>query len=52
MPHNVKTAAMVNEAIRRLRNTSRSLSWAVKAEILTRFSNDLRMSGYDESFRE
>ena len=25
MPHNVKMATMVNEAIRRLRNTSRSL---------------------------
>ena len=52
MPHNVKMATMVNEAIRRLRNTSRTLPWATKAEILTRFSNDLRVSGYNQQFRE
>ena len=52
MPHNVKMATMVNEAIRRLRNTSRSLPWATKVDILTRFSNDLRLSGYNQQFRE
>ena len=52
MPHNVKMATMVNEAIRRLRNTSRTLPWATKAAILTRFSNDLRISGYNQQFRE
>ena len=52
MPHNVKMATMVNEAIRRLRNTSRSLPWKTKADILTRFSNDLRISGYNQQFRE
>ena len=52
MPHNVKMANLVNEAIRRLRNTSRSLPWEVKAKIITRFSNDLRMSGYNQQFRE
>ena len=45
-------ATMVNEAIRRLRNSLRSLPWAVKADILRRFSNDLRMSGYNQQFRE
>ena len=39
--HNVKMATMVNEAMRRMRNT-----------ILTRFSNDLRVSGYNQQFRE
>ena len=52
MPHNVKMATMVNEAIRSLRNTSRSLPWATKAGILMRFSNDLRLSGYKQKFRE
>ena len=49
MPHNVKMATMVNEA---LRNTSRALPWEVKARILTMFSNDLRISGYNQQFRE
>ena len=41
MPHNVKMATMVNEAVRRLRNTSRSLPWKTKADILTRFAGPL-----------
>ena len=52
MPHNVKMATMVNEAIRRLRNTSRSIPWSLKAQILTKFANDLRVSGYNQQFRE
>ena len=51
MPNSVKQAAMANEALRRLRNTSTSLPWEVKVEILTKFSNDLRISGYNASFR-
>ena len=51
MPNNVKQAAMANEALRRLRNTSISLPWEVNVEILTRFSNDLRISGYGAGFR-
>ena len=41
MPFKVKRAALSSEVIRRLRNTSRDLSWAEKTEILTQFSNAL-----------
>ena len=42
---------MANEALRRLRNTYTSFPWEVNVEILTNFSNDLRISGYNASFR-
>ena len=42
---------MTNECLRRLRNTSRELPWSVHADILSEFSNDLRIMGYDERFR-
>ena len=51
LPPNVKRATMTNECLRRLRNTSRELPWSVHADILSEFSNDLRIMGYDERFR-
>ena len=36
---------------RRLRNISTSLPWEVNVEILTKFSNGLRISGYNANFR-
>ena len=47
MPNNVKQAAMANEALRRRRNTSISLPYEVSVETLIKFSNDLRISGYN-----
>ena len=38
-------------AIRRLRYTDRSLPWSEVAEILSVYSNELRLSGYDENYR-
>ena len=37
--------------IRRLRYTDRSLPWSVKTKILSEYSNELRLSGYEHSFR-
>ena len=51
MPMKIKRNALVQEVIRRLRNTSRSLSWSVKAEILSEFSMSMKMSGWSEKFR-
>ena len=47
----VKRATLTQEAVRRLRNTDRSLPWSISAEILSEYSNDLRRSGYSEKFR-
>ena len=47
----VKRATLTQEAVRRLRNTDRSLAWSVSADILSEYSNDLRRSGYPEKFR-
>ena len=46
MPMKIKRNALVQEVIRRLRNTSRSLSWSIKAEILSEFSLSMKMSGW------
>ena len=35
LPANVKRSSLIQEVIRRLRNTKRSLPWEVKAEILS-----------------
>ena len=51
MPMKVKRNALVQEGIRRLKNTSRNIPWSEKAEILTEFSNAMRISGYSEQFR-
>ena len=51
LPANVKRSSLIQEVIRRLRNKKRSLPWEVKAEILSEFSNSMRMSGYSQEFR-
>ena len=51
MPFQTKRAALSSEALRRLRNTSEELPWAVKAEILSEFSHKLKCSGWDEKSR-
>ena len=51
MPRKVKRNTLVQEGIRRLRNTSRELPWSVKAEILSEFSHKMMLSGYNEKFR-
>ena len=51
MPMKIKRNCMVQEGIRRLRNTSRELPWTTKAEIMTEFSHKLMLSGYSERFR-
>ena len=52
MPMKIKRNALVQEVIRRLRNTSRSLQWSIKAEILSEFSYSMKMSGWSEKFRQ
>ena len=51
MPMKIKRNCMVQEGMRRLRNTSRELPWELKAEILSEFSHKLMVSGYSERFR-
>ena len=51
LPGNVKRNSLIQEVIRRLKNTKRSLPWEVKAEILSELSNSMRISGYSEEFR-
>ena len=51
MPTKIKRNCLVQEAIRRLRNTKRELPWSLKAEILSEFSNKMMISGYSEQFR-
>ena len=51
MSDKIKRNTLVQEAIRRLRNTSRDLPWDLKAKILSEFSNKMRISGYSAQFR-
>ena len=51
MPMKIKRNSLVQEGIRRLRNTRRELPWSVKAEILSDFSHKLMISGYGVKFR-
>ena len=51
LPTKIKRASLVQEAIRRLLNTSRYEDWNTKAEILTEFSYALMISGYSEKWR-
>ena len=51
LPTNVKKASLTEGVIRRLRYTDRSLPWSEVAEILSIYSNELRLSGYDQNFR-
>ena len=50
-PPNVKRASLTEGAIRRLRYTDRTLPWQEAADILSEYSNELRISGYDHKFR-
>ena len=51
MPERMKRNCLVQEGIRRLRNTSRSLDWEFKASILSEFSYKLKVSGYHARYR-
>ena len=51
MPTQIKRNSLVQEGIRRLRNTKRELLWSVKSEILSEYSFSLMLSGYSEKFR-
>ena len=51
MSDRIKRNTLVQEAIRRLRNTSRDLPWDLKAKLLSEFSNKMMNSGYSETFR-
>ena len=51
MPNKIMRNALVQEGIRRLRNTSRELPWQLKADILSKFSHKMIMSGYNAMFR-
>ena len=50
-PARIKRNSLIQKCFCRLRNTSRSLAWEVKADILSEFSNKLRVSGYKERYR-
>ena len=47
----MKRNCLVQERIRRLRNTSRRIGWNVKAGIISEFSNKMRVSGYSPRYR-
>ena len=51
MPSKIKRNSLVQEGIRRLRNTRRSLPWSEKAEILSQYSHSLMSSRYSEKYR-
>ena len=51
MPDRIKRNALVQEGMRRLRNTKRELPWELKVEILSEFSHKLMVSGYNDRFR-
>ena len=51
MPFQVKRASLAQEALRRLRNTSRSLPWSEAASILSEYSHKLMLSGWSEADR-
>ena len=51
LPKNVKRASLTEGVIRRLRHTHPSLPWPEVATILSEYSNELRLSGYDSNFR-
>ena len=51
LPANTKRPALVNEGLRRLRLTDRSLPWTVVVPIMSEYSNALRCLGYFANFR-
>jgi hypothetical protein len=52
MPDRCKRSTLTQEAVRILRNTSLTIPWARKAELLSDFSLRLKLSGYSASYRE
>ena len=48
---NVKRSSLIQEVVRRLRNTKRSLPWKMKTEILSEFVNSMKLSGYSKEYR-
>ena len=47
----MKMAILVEEGLRRLRNSSRGLDWEVSRQVMTKWSMKLRISGYPASTR-
>ena len=52
MADRTKHSTLTQEAIRILRNTSKSIPWSRKAKVLSNFSLWQKLSGYTEWFRE
>ena len=52
MPDRVKRSTLTQEAIRIMKNTSLSIPWSRRAELLSDFSLRLKLSGYSERYRE
>ena len=50
LPEQMKRNSLVQEAIRRLRNTKRDTEWETKAAILSEFVYKMKISGYSEKF--
>ena len=51
MATSIKRTSLSQYGLRILRNTSLELSWDLKAEMLSEFSERMRDSGYGEKFR-
>ena len=51
VPMATKRAALVNETVRRLRNCHENVAEEEVADILSRFCQKMRTSGYSEKFR-
>ena len=51
MAMSIKRTSLTQYGLRILRNTSLELSWDLKAEMLSEFSERMRDSGYSEKFR-
>ena len=51
IPSSIKFATYRQEVNRIMRNTSIHLPWSLKAELLTKFSWRLKVSGYPQNFR-
>jgi hypothetical protein len=52
MPDRCKRSTLTQEAVRILRNTSLSIPWARKAELLSDYSLRMKLSGYSATYRE
>ena len=52
MPGNIKGASITQMAVRILENTSQELPWTRKAELLSKLSLRMKLSGYNARYRE